>query len=234
MLTRAIPRWMSRTIYDQRRLWTLLAAEAPIFAESYDEIDEKINDFHRDYRYGLQRWPSPRYELRLWKCTEGCLFVLIILYSLYLEYDNPLIHSCYSSSPSDKWKHRKRSIRYKGNGMKSQRKGRRLLLLRSFWRELPDISGCQEVHHRFIALLLGEQLRDLHVSAPARSPSRYFLQLFQSVFCSSFHHQRRRKWCFHVWAFVLPPPLHHQHLSSSRGLNRFKYVPTGACPVFGR
>jgi hypothetical protein len=37
--------------------------------------------------------------------------------------------------------------------------------------ELPDISSRQEVHHRFIALLHGEQLRDLHVSASARSPS---------------------------------------------------------------
>jgi len=61
--------------------------------------------------------------------------------------------------------------------MKSRR-ARRLLLLRPFGRELPDISGCQEVHHRFIALLRGEQLRDLHVSASARSPSRCFPHLF--------------------------------------------------------
>jgi hypothetical protein len=69
-------------------------------------------------------------------------------------------------------------MRYKENGMRFQRKDRWLLLLRPFGRELPDISGCQEVHHRFVALLHREQLRDLHVSAPARSPSRCFPHLF--------------------------------------------------------
>jgi hypothetical protein len=29
-------------------------------------------------------------------------------------------------------------------------------------------------------------------------------------------------------------PPHHRHLSSSRCPNRFKYVPTGACPDFSR
>jgi len=56
----------------------------------------------------------------------------------------------------------------------------------SLGRELPDFSICQEVHHRFIALLHGKELRDLHVSASARFPSRclphrypeYFLQVF--------------------------------------------------------
>jgi hypothetical protein len=62
--------------------------------------------------------------------------------------------------------------------MKSQRRDRRLLLLRPLGRELPDISGRQEVHHRFITLFHGEQLRDLHVSASARSPSRCFPHLF--------------------------------------------------------
>jgi hypothetical protein len=53
-----------------------------------------------------------------------------------------------------------------------------LLLLCTFGRELPDIGSSQEVHHRLIALLHGEQLRDLHVSASARSPSRCFPHLF--------------------------------------------------------
>jgi hypothetical protein len=52
--------------------------------------------------------------------------------------------------------------------------------------ELRDISSCQEVHHRSIALLRGKQLSDLHVSASARSPFRclphrcpeYFLLVF--------------------------------------------------------
>ena len=52
-----------------------------------------------------------------------------------------------------------------------------LLLLSTFGRELPDIGSYQEVHHRLIALLHGEQLRDLHVSASARSPSRCFPHL---------------------------------------------------------
>jgi len=68
------------------------------------------------------------------------------------------------------------------------RRARRLLFLRPFpasssssvhFRgELPDVSSRQEVHHPFIALLHGEQLRDLHVSASARSPSRCFPHLF--------------------------------------------------------
>ena len=53
-----------------------------------------------------------------------------------------------------------------------------LLLLRTVGRELPDIGGSQEVHHRLIAHLHGEQLRDLHVSASARSPSRCYPHLF--------------------------------------------------------
>ena len=53
-----------------------------------------------------------------------------------------------------------------------------LLLLRTFGRELPEVSSRQEVHHHFVALLHGEQLRDLHVSASARSPSRGFVHLF--------------------------------------------------------
>jgi len=71
-------------------------------------------------------------------------------------------------------------MRYKGDGMKSQRRDRRLLLLRlrPLGWELPDISGRQEVHHRSIALFHGEQLRDLLVSASARSPSRCFPHLF--------------------------------------------------------
>jgi len=53
-----------------------------------------------------------------------------------------------------------------------------LLLLRTFGRELPDIGSYQEVHHRLITLLHGEQLRDLHMSASAHSPSRCFPHLF--------------------------------------------------------
>jgi len=43
-----------------------------------------------------------------------------------------------------------------------------------FWRELPDICGCQEAHHCFIALLHGEQLTYLHMSALACSPPSCF------------------------------------------------------------
>ena len=79
--------------------------------------------------------------------------------------------------------------------MKSRR-ARRLLLLRPlpagfyssvhFGRELPDISSRQEVHHRFVAFLHGEHLRDLHVSASARSPSRRFPHLFPERFLLLF------------------------------------------------
>jgi len=57
-----------------------------------------------------------------------------------------------------------------------------LLLIRTFGRELPDIGSYQEVYHRLIALLHGEQLRDLHVPASARSPSRCFPHLFPEHF----------------------------------------------------
>jgi len=40
-----------------------------------------------------------------------------------------------------------------------------------FSRELADISSYLKVHHRHIAHLRGEQLREMHVSASARSPS---------------------------------------------------------------
>jgi hypothetical protein len=38
-------------------------------------------------------------------------------------------------------------------------------------RELPDVSSCQEVHHRLVAFLHGKQLRNLHMSASARFPA---------------------------------------------------------------
>jgi len=79
--------------------------------------------------------------------------------------------------------------------MKSRR-ARRLLFLRPlpagsyssvhFGRELPDISSRQEVHYRFIALLHGEQLRDLDVSASACSPPSHFSHLFPEHFLLVF------------------------------------------------
>jgi hypothetical protein len=79
--------------------------------------------------------------------------------------------------------------------MKSRR-SRRLLLLHPlptgscssarFGRKLPDISGRQEVHHRFVSFLHGEQLRDLHVSASAHFPSRRFSHLFPDRFLLVF------------------------------------------------
>ena len=71
--------------------------------------------------------------------------------------------------------------------MKSRRARRPLLLhplpagsssSARFGREFPDISGRQEVHHRLVAFLYGEQLRDFHLLASARSPSRRFSHLF--------------------------------------------------------
>ena len=147
-------------------------------------------------------------------------FVLIILYSLYLEYDSPLIPPppgwparWRSSTPATRRplltkerKHLKNGrIGYIGKERNGKRKGKkdktresspalipppvacRLLFLRPlpagsyssvhFGRELPDISGRQEVHHRLVALLHGEQLRNLHVSASACSPPSRFSHL---------------------------------------------------------
>jgi len=108
------------------------------------------------------------------------------------------LHSCYPSSPFDtRKKERKQAsdtlinIEYKGKGMKSRR-AHQLLFLRPlppgssssvhFGWELPDIGSRQEVHHSFIAFLHREQLRDLHVLASARSPSRCFPHLFPVCF----------------------------------------------------
>jgi len=67
--------------------------------------------------------------------------------------------------------------------MKDPRRGDRcLLLLHPLERKLSDLRGRQEVHHRLIAIFHGEQLRDLHVSASARSPSRCFPHLFLERF----------------------------------------------------
>jgi hypothetical protein len=155
------------------------------------------------------------------------------------------LHSCYPSSPSDKRNHLKMidKLQRKWDEIKESPPAltpppvaRRLLLLllRTFGWELPDIGSYQEVHHRLIAFLHGEQLRDLNVLASARSRSRCFPTSFQSVFCWSLHRLQWRKRCSRVWATVLPPPQHHQQLSLSQCLNRFRYVPTGACPDFSR
>jgi len=79
-----------------------------------------------------------------------------------------------------KEKHLMIYMNYKGNVMKSGRARRLLLLLllRRSGRELRNIGCYQEVHHRLIALLHGEQLRDFHVSASAHSPSHSCPHLF--------------------------------------------------------
>jgi hypothetical protein len=41
----------------------------------------------------------------------------------------------------------------------------------SFGGKFPDLSGCQNVHHRLVALLYGEKLRNLHMPASAHFPA---------------------------------------------------------------
>jgi len=120
------------------------------------------------------------------------------------------LHSCYPSSPSGKRKKESKRLKHGQKGIQRKRDeikesppalipppvARRLLSLRPlpagsypsvhFGRELPDISSRQEVHHRFIALLHGEQLRDLHVSASACSPPSRFCHLFPEHFLLIF------------------------------------------------
>ena len=118
-------------------------------------------------------------------------------------------------------------INYKWNVKKSGRAHGLLLLLLLHmlgWK-LPDIGSYQEGHHPLIALLHGEQLRDLQVSASARTPSCCNPHLFQSVFCWSLLRLQWWKRCSHVWATVLPPPLHCQHSSASQCQTRFRYIP---------
>jgi len=125
-------------------------------------------------RYGYCSRTTARYsELR----NVTVHFVLIILYSLYFEYDSLLLPSAsglagsmaelrsyYPLPPSDKRKRKAKHLKviyvnYKGNVMKSERARRLLLLLlllRTFGWEPPDIGSYQEVHHRLIALLHGE------------------------------------------------------------------------------
>jgi hypothetical protein len=109
------------------------------------------------------------------------------------------LHSYYPSSPSDKRKKPSKSGKYIIQRKRDEIKesppaltpppiARRPLLLRPlpacssssacFGQEFPDISGPQEVHHCLFTFLCGEQLRDFHLSASARSPSRHFSHLF--------------------------------------------------------
>jgi len=55
---------------------------------------------------------------------------------------------------------------------------------------------------------------------------------FRRIFCWSCHQLWWRKSCSRVRPTLLPQPLHPQLLSSSPCPNRFRYMPTGACPVF--
>jgi hypothetical protein len=196
------------------------------------------------------------------------LLVLIILYSLYLQYDSPLVpytsglagwmaelHCYYPSSPSDVRKKASTSgkyISYTGNGMKSRR-ARRPLLLR---HQLPAGSYSFSVHcaptlspllvlrtnfptsmaarksitawSHFSMESSSETVTCQHL--PALHPIA-FLARFQSVFFCSIHRLQWRRRCSRVWAVLLRPP-HHQNWSASRGLNSFRYVPTGPCPDF--
>jgi len=104
------------------------------------------------------------------------------------------LHSCFPLSPFDTIKKARKkasdkvvSTEYKGKRVKSRRVWRFILLCLgragccsslNFRRELPDVSGRQEVHDRLDALLHGEQLRDFQVSASARSPFRRFSHFF--------------------------------------------------------
>jgi hypothetical protein len=48
----------------------------------------------------------------------------------------------------------------------------------SFARIFPDLSGRQKVHHRLVALLYGEKLRDLHVPESPRFPACFLSHCF--------------------------------------------------------
>jgi len=61
---------------------------------------------------------------------------------------------------------------------------------------------------------------------PALHPVAFPI-IFKRILCWSCHRLQWRKRCSRVWAVVLSPPPHHQHLSSSRCPNRFRYMPTG-------
>ena len=103
-----------------------------------------------------------------------------------------------------------------------------------FGWELPDIRSRQEFHHHFIALLHGEQLRDLYVLAPARSPSRCFPHIFPE-----------RLLLVSPWAAVAEEMLPHQGYRAASATapsafvvftvsNCCRYIPTGACLDFSR
>jgi len=86
--------------------------------------------------------------------------------------------------PTDKWNIRKRQ-----NGQERKKETKNSIIplppapppslqalspghtATSFGRTFPDVSGRQKVHHRLVALLYGEKLRDLHVPASARFPA---------------------------------------------------------------
>jgi len=58
--------------------------------------------------------------------------------------------------------------------------------IHSFGQELPNVSSCPEVHHRLVACLHGEQLRNLHVSASAQFPAHHLPHRFPEHFLLVF------------------------------------------------
>jgi hypothetical protein len=140
--------------------------------------------------------------------------------------------SCYPSSASDKRKHLKAidNIQRKWDEIKESPPA---LTPLPVWAGTSPISVAARKsitalsHFSMDSSLETCTCRHLPALHPVAFPTS-----FQSAFCWSFYRLQWRKRCSRVWAVVLPPPPHHQHLSSSRCPNRFKYVSTGACPDF--
>jgi len=161
------------------------------------------------------------------------------------------LHSCYPSSPSDKRKLKNKRKHPKGRSNRIQRKRdeshEEPASSYSSARCPPALTPLSILGGNFPTLVAARKsitaLSHFSMESssetctcrhrPALHPVAFHTS-FQSTLGWFFHRLQWRKRCFRVWAAVLPPPPHHQHLSSSRCPNRFRYVPTGACPNFSR
>jgi len=106
-------------------------------------------------------------------CLSYCC--LLILCLLYLEYDRPL----FSPPPGE-------PVRWRSSHLlpfvpADKRKTGRSGFHASPRRELPDVHGRQEVHHRHVIYLHGQQLRHLCSPASASFPARCFSHLLPEL-----------------------------------------------------
>lgn len=103
------------------------------------------------------------------------------------------------------------------------------LLLSTFEWELPNIGSYQEVHNRLIAFLHGQQLKHLHFSASARSPSPCLSHHFPECFLQISPLAAVEEEMLNNWATVQPLLPDQEQVLPFCCPNGFSYDLTGMC-----